>query len=302
MEAEPRGGCPGPSGYWELCVPVTDDSAEGLTNFLWELGALGVIEEAGAEGSPELRAFFPGVAAPDTLQASVRDYLLGLDALGFASAGEPVLARLADDNWASAWRDHFRPLPVGTSLLIAPSWDVPAATGAVTTIIVDPGRAFGTGHHGTTRGCLEALEALVASAMPATALDLGTGSGILAIALARLGVPRVLAVDDDPDAVAAAVQNIAHNGVGTRVECRAGDAASLDTAAAPLVVANLLTVAHRRLGARYAEYVAAGGRLVLGGILDPEADAVVEAVGPHGFVTRDRRSIEGWTTLVLERM
>ena len=296
---DPSGSGSG-SGYWELRVPVSDETSEGLTNFLWELGALGVIEEAGAAGSPGLRAFFPGLAAPTELKASVRDYLRGLETLGFVAGGEPVVVMLADENWATAWREHFRPLAVGATLLVAPPWDVPPPTGAVT-IIVDPGRAFGTGHHGTTRGCLEALETLLTQVAPATALDLGTGSGILAIALARLGVPSVLAVDDDPDAIAAAAENSVRNGVAARVECRLGDVASLETVPAYLVVANLLTAAHRRLGPHYARLVAPGGHLVLGGILDGEADEVVAAITTHGFVPRDRRSIDDWTTLVLGR-
>ena len=288
------------SHYWELRVPVTDEISEGVTNFLWELGALGVVEEAPGPGAAALRAFFSAATVPESLDASVREYLGGLVSLGFGEAGEPVVAPLADENWASAWREHFRPLAVGAALLVAPSWDVPDANGTLT-IIVDPGRAFGTGHHGTTRGCLEALEALVARARPATAIDLGTGSGILAIALARLGVAQVLALDDDPDAVAAAIENAARNDLAARVECRLGDAAALDTPPAPLVVANLLTAAHRRLAAAYARCVAGGGRLVLGGILDAEAGEVLAAVGAYGFALLEARSIEGWTTLVLER-
>jgi ribosomal protein L11 methyltransferase len=279
---------------------VTDETSEGVTNFLWELGALGVVEEAPAPGAAALRAFFSAAVVADTLGTRVREYLRGLESLGFSGAGEPLVFPLADENWASAWRQHFRPLAVGASLLVAPSWDVPPGNGRLT-VIVDPGRAFGTGHHGTTRGCLEALEALVTRARPASAIDLGTGSGILALALARLGVPRVLAVDDDPDAIAAATDNVAHNDVAARVECRLADATALDTPASPLVVANLLTAAHRRLAPDYARHVVAGGRLVLGGILDAEAEEVLGTVRGHGFALLEVRSIEGWTTLVLER-
>lgn len=289
------------SRYWELRVPAGADVSEGLTNLLWELGALGVVEEStGSEVTPALRAFFPGTAAPAALDAGVREYLRGLQALGFSAAGEPTLAVLAEENWASAWREHFRPLAVGRALLVAPPWECGPANGRLT-IIVDPGRAFGTGHHGTTRGCLEALEAIVARATPASAIDLGTGSGILAIALARLGVPRVLAVDEDPDALRAALENAARNGVAARVICRLADAAALEAPPAPLVLANLLTAAHRRLAPWYARGVAPGGRLVLGGILDAEADEVLAAVGARGFAPDGARSIEGWTTLVLAR-
>ena len=169
-------------------------------------------------------------------------YLAGLAALGFTAPGPPHLTPLANGNWAEAWRQHFRPVVVGRRLVIAPPWEVPTAAGRVV-IVIEPGRAFGTGHHASTAGCLEALETLIEPA-PASALDLGTGSGILAIAAVRQGVGRVLAVDEDPDALAAATANAARNGVAERIECLRADAGALDVAAVPLVLANLLTAAH----------------------------------------------------------
>src|SRR5205823_3759956 len=108
------------------------------------------------------------------------------------------------------------------------------------TIVIEPGRAFGTGHHGTTAGCLETIETIVERDGPATALDLGTGSGILAIATARLGVARITAIDDDPDAVAAALANAARNHVCDRVRCVLGDVSAAELEPAPFVIANLL--------------------------------------------------------------
>src|SRR5919109_5076256 len=105
------------SRYWELRVAVTEEIAEGVTNFLWELGALGVVEEVQAPGVPTLRAYFSALV-PDALDASVREYMRGLESLGFTVVGHPVVAPLADGNWASAWREHFRPLAVGASLVV----------------------------------------------------------------------------------------------------------------------------------------------------------------------------------------
>lgn len=286
--------------YWELTVPVSGDASEGVTNFLWELGALGVIEEDAPPLAPRLRAFFPDTVAARALEARVREYLGGLDALGFPGAGAPRLAPLAAGDWATAWRAHFAPRPVGRRLVIAPPWDTPAANGRLV-ITIEPGRAFGTGQHGSTAGCLRLLEALVGRDAPARAVDLGTGSGILAIAAARLGVPAVLAIDDDPDAIAAAIANAARNGVPDRVRCLLGDAFELPPQEAPLVVANLLAAAHRSRAARYGRWVAPAGALLLGGILDGEAAGVVTALGAHGFAPRGSLSVEGWTTLELRR-
>src|SRR6266852_5911146 len=183
------------SRYWELTVGVPGDLSEGLTNLAWELGALGVVEEERPGTGATLRAFFPETVAASVLEESVRGYLDGLRELGFAPAADLHVVARADENWAEAWRAHFTPRPVGRRLLIVPPWDVPPANGRIV-IAIEPGRAFGTGHHGTTAGCLEALESVIDRERPARMLDVGTGSGILAIAAARLGVGAVLAVDD----------------------------------------------------------------------------------------------------------
>jgi ribosomal protein L11 methyltransferase len=288
----------GASRYWELTVAAPPDVAEGLTNFAWELGALGVVEEEEPERGARLRAFFAGSVPAGTLEAKVRGYLDGLHALGFPPPGELHVRGLVDENWADAWRAHFTPVPVGRRLLIAPPWERPAASGRIV-ITIEPGRAFGTGHHGSTVGCLQALESIVERDDPADMIDLGTGSGILAIAAARLGTGAILAVDDDPDAVACATANAALNHVADRVRCVLADAGTLATRPAPLVVANLLSAAHRRLAGHYARALLPGGTLVLGGILDSEAAEVAPVLGDHGFAFCAAVSIAGWTTLEL---
>ena len=226
----------------------------------------------------------------------MRAYLASLRTLGLDVPAAPVIAALADGNWAEAWREHFRPLAVGRRLLIAPPWDVPRATDRLV-LIIEPGRAFGTGHHGTTAGCLDLLEGAVDGQPFESAIDLGTGSGILALAAARLGVGRVVAVDEDPDAIAAATANAELNGVARHVECRLGDAAALELPPAPLVLANLLTAAHLKMVPRYRRLLTPGGTLVLGGILDAEAGGVSDVVRARGLVPAETLSIDGWSTL-----
>jgi ribosomal protein L11 methyltransferase len=285
-------------------VPVSDESAEGLTNFLWELGALGVVEESAAGETGALRAFFADVVDPGGLDAKVRDYVGGLRALGLELGGEPRVTPLADQNWAEAWREHFRPVPIGRRLVVAPPW-IAEPFGDRLVITIDPGRAFGTGHHGSTAGCLLALEAIVDAECPAHAIDIGTGSGVLAIAAVKLGVSRVLAFDDDPDAVSSAAGNASMNGVQDRIQCVVAEASALADAAgcdpAPLVLANLLSAGHQRLAPRYRRLVEHDGALVLGGILDIEADSVERAVGREGFAPDARHVVGEWVTLVVRR-
>ncbi len=286
--------------WWQVVVTAPGEATEGIVNFLWEQGAVGVIEEESPASTPAVRAFFPGTTDADDLAARLRDYVSGLRALGFRVPLEATVSALEDPGWATAWREHFRPRPVGRTLLIAPPWDPIAAAGRHT-IVIEPGRAFGTGQHATTVGCLERLEDVVDAGAPARALDLGTGSGILAIAAACLGIIDVLAVDDDPDAVENARVNTEHNGVAARVRCLVADAATVDTGTTPLVLANLLAPLHRRLAGRYADLVAPAGTAILGGILDGEADELEAHVARRGFAPVARLSREGWTTLELRR-
>lgn len=287
--------------YWELTLTAPAGATEGLTNFLWESGALGVVEEERPGEPPELRAFFPETMPPAVLTEHVTAYADGLTALGFGAVGRPRVAPLEDGGWADAWREHFRPIAVGRRFVIAPPWETVREDGRLV-LVIEPGRAFGTGHHGSTAGCLEAIERVVERGVPRRALDLGTGSGILAIALARLGVGAVLAIDEDPDAIAATTANVARNGVSAHVTCRMDDAATLDVEPAPLVVANLITSAHRRLAERYAAYVIPRGTLILGGILDAETAEVERILAAHAWRPRDRIAREEWTTLAFESL
>jgi ribosomal protein L11 methyltransferase len=288
----------GRSAYAELTVDAGEEATEALTNFLWELGAVGVVEETVADSPARLRAFFPATLDSEALLSRVDTYLGGLRTLGLAAGPRARLEPLADADWAAAWREHFRPVAVGRALVVAPPWEIPAGSDRLI-LAIEPGRAFGTGHHGTTAGCLELLEALVVDEHPARAIDLGTGSGILAVAAARLGVADVLACDTDPDAVAATLTNASRNGVEGSVRAVVADAATLTAEPAPLVLANLLAAAHHALAPRYRHLVAADGALVLGGLLDAEADAVTAALAAHGFRRETGRSLEGWTSLVL---
>jgi hypothetical protein len=206
------------------------------------------------------------------------------------------VAALVDENWADAWRVHFKPRAVGRRLLIAPPWDLPAPNGRIV-IEIEPGRAFGTGHHGTTAGCLEALEAAIERDPPSRMLDVGTGSGILAIAAARLGVASVLAVDDDPDAVACAMANAARNHVSDRVRCALADAATLREPRCRCRRESPLGRAPPVGGTGTRRSLTPGGTLLLGGILDAEPRTRAGALADHGLIrSAASRSVEGWTT------
>jgi ribosomal protein L11 methyltransferase len=288
--------------FWQLTVPASPDCSDGLTNFLWEQGALGVVEEEAPGVAPRLRAFFAGSTSSTGLLAAVRDYQASLRSLGFTVESHGTeLIPLKDEAWASAWQQSFPPREVGRRLLVVPPWlEASPRTGAVDrlTVIIEPGRAFGTGHHGTTEGCLALLEEALAAAPASPVLDIGTGTGILAIAALKLGVPAAVAIDIDPDAVAAAQVNGGRNRcVGLTV--RLAEPRDIRERF-PLVLANLLTHAHVALAPEYARLVAPGGSLVLGGMLEHEDDRAGRALAEVGFTSRSRLVLEGWASRRLE--
>ena len=287
--------------FWQITVASSPDTSEGLTNFLWEQGALGVVEEEGPAGPPRLRAFFPDSAPSADLVASVKAYAGGLRALGFRAAPDDVeVAPLLEEAWASAWQQSFPPRAVGRRLWIRPPWEAAEAPGRVT-VVIEPGRAFGTGHHGSTEGCLALLDEIAADPPPERVLDIGTGTGILAVAAVKLGAGRVVAIDVDPDAVEAARINSARNACAERIEIRMTGPESLrDEAPFPLVLANLLAHTHGALAPHYRRLVAPGGALIVGGILEPEDGGVIASLAPAGFEPLGRRVIEGWSSLLLK--
>jgi ribosomal protein L11 methyltransferase len=168
-------------------------------------------------------------------------------------------------------------------------------------VVIEPGRAFGTGGHATTRGCLELLERMLEAMPAARVLDVGTGSGILAIAAARLGAEDVRAIDVDPDAVAAALANAERNQVAARVRVSLGSFEAPPPPPADLVLANLLGATHVAAAPLLARCCAESGRLIAGGLLVHEAPAVVGAYVPEGFRLTELVEREGWASLALSR-
>ncbi|MEA2157360.1 MAG: ribosomal protein methyltransferase [Solirubrobacteraceae bacterium] len=200
------------------------------------------------------------------------------------------------DDWAQRWRTFHRPLTVGGRLHVRPPWcDAPGDPGLLD-IVVDPGQAFGTGAHHTTRMCLEALLELE----PGGAfMDLGCGSGVLAIAAAKLGWAPVAGVDHERESVAATLDNAAVNGV--QVRAFAGDLLrDGPVPSAPTIAANLV----RPLLAHVAQAGFDGEPprvLIASGLLHAEADAIAAAFAPHGLRERARRRSGEWTALTLAR-
>ena len=286
----------GDARYRQLSAVIPTDAAAAAESIVRARGALGALAQPLGDGRTSLTALFDAAADDDELVDRVRrDFSRSRIRL----AGSVRLMDVGGGDWAEAWPEYLFPIAIGRRLLITPPWVTELETDR-TVVVIEPG-GFGTGHHPTTVGCLEALERLIGRRPPGRMIDLGTGSGILAIAAARLGVSGVVAVDEDAAAISCATANAAANGVADRVRLVAADAAAVAVDPAPLVTANLLSPIHLRLAVRYAGIVTRAGSLVLGGIEEARAAEVRSALGRSGFALASQRTAEAWTTLVFRR-
>lgn len=203
--------------------------------------------------------------------------------------------QVRDEDWAENWKRFYHPLEVGRRLVVCPSWEAFEPRPDQLVITLDPGSAFGTGYHWTTRLCLEFLEEESLRGGPM--LDLGTGSGILAIAAARLGVAPLVAIDNDPVAVKVAQENAAINGLDFPVQLGESPAGGPFR----LVTANLIARVLVELASALGECLAPGGRLICGGIIQERRDEVVEALEGVGLKLVSEKAQEDWVSLLLER-
>jgi ribosomal protein L11 methyltransferase len=208
----------------------------------------------------------------------------------------PQFRELTEDDWANAWKKHYHVLRVGQRMVIKPTWQeyVPQPDDVV--VVLDPGMAFGTGLHPTTQMCLQALEEHLEPG--AKVLDLGTGSGILAIAAAKLGADSVLALDNDPVAVRAAQANVQSNGVQNVVTIELG---SLDKATGEfeLLLVNILARVIVELADQgLMDRVRPSGLIIVAGLIEEQEVGVTAALREHGMEIVERRQEKDWVTLV----
>ena len=242
----------------------------------------------------ERRVYFFSTRSRDAARLAI-DRALGPD----GARATPI--DVADDGWAARSHADLRAVRVG-DLIVAPPWDVPPpAAGSPTVVVIEPSMGFGTGHHASTRLCLRALQRFRDRLRAGRRmLDLGAGSGVLAIAAVLLGARSATAVERDPDALANARDNVRRNGVDDRVRLVEGDLESLRPEAGDVVTANLTGAFFLRHAAAILRLVEAGGLLLAGGITVGEEPAVRAALEPRAGI-RGRTVEEEWVGLVLER-
>jgi ribosomal protein L11 methyltransferase len=293
-------------GWQRVELVVAGEDAEALAEALEAAGAISAeISDADA-GTPGENAVYAEPGADVTLWPHSRVSALfagdsdasraagdALDASGIASIGGASVERVEDADWVALTQRQFDPIRAGERLWIVPTWHEPPEPGAVN-IVLDPGAAFGTGSHPTTRLCLAWLERNLS--IGDEVIDYGCGSGILAIAALRLGAASAIATDIDPLALEAARYNSAQNGVVLSVV----DAKTGIEGRAQVTIANILANPLRMLAPIIASHTRPGGWIALSGILEDQAHDVIEAYSPFARLAVDSREA-GWVLVTGRR-
>ena len=297
----------------ELSVAADVEAVEAVAEILGRVAPAGttvepafelVDEGLGARIDPSrpsiVRAYLPATdpAAVERATAEVGAALGHLQAFGLRPIGDLTTRTVQNADWAEAWKEHFPVLRIGRRLVLRPTWRRHRRAPDEVVIALDPGMAFGTGLHPTTRLCLARLEAVAdrGSLTGARILDVGCGSGILSIAAARLGAASVLGLDVDPIAVEATTANAARNRLGRRIRARGG---SLPSGESPfdVVLANLIASVLIELAPLLAGELRPGGVLVASGIYVDREAAVRDALLAAGLAVTARESEGDWVAV-----
>lgn len=305
--------------WLEVTVHVPAELVEPVADMLVEMGAGGVVIEDpavliehAARTHPEewavpplpvpagralVKAYFPEESSREKLLGALQ---LELSRIPAGCALEVDCRLLPRDDWATAWRAHYRTMRVGDKIVVKPAWEEYQAAAGEIVIEMDPGQAFGCGTHPTTAMCLRLMEKYLRGGE--VIYDVGTGSGILAVAAARLGASRVVAVDVDPLAVRAARENAERNGVDGRVQVLRGNLLDAAEGSAGLVVANIIADVIITLAPAAASVLNPGGVFISSGIIAQRSGEVLAALGADGFAVEERVTEGEWVAFVARKI
>ncbi|MBE3596348.1 MAG: 50S ribosomal protein L11 methyltransferase [Hydrogenibacillus sp.] len=294
--------------WLEVSVSTSFEAQEAVSEIVRRAGSQGVVLEDGPSGVV-VTAYFPVTTGDETIDR-IRRGVAALPAVGLDPSPATIAARwVADEDWAESWKKYFHTTWITERIVVVPAWEeVPRALGRhrerhvvgdIIPIVLEPGMAFGTGTHASTALALKLIEACLVPGDDA--IDVGTGTGILAVALAKLGARSVRAVDVDPLAVRVAEANIAQNRPPVPIDVRRADLLTGETEPATLIVANILPEVHERLVPLALPLLLPGGRIILSGIIDAEVPRMRALIERHGFAAIRTLSEDGWTALCARR-
>jgi ribosomal protein L11 methyltransferase len=297
--------------HWlEISLQVDNEIAEAVAEVLSRYVANGVVIEndmhyrddddlGTAVGSARVYGYLPADAHLEPRKQLIEEALWHLGQI--MPLPEIRYRNIADQNWMTAWKEHYKPILIGEKLLVLPAW-MENTYPERKAVKIDPSMAFGTGMHPSTQLCLQFIEKYQQPGEDI--IDIGAGTGILSIAALHLGARKAVAVDIDPVSVEAVHENAVRNGIIGGLETGVGSlqevlAGNYSIGQASLVVANILaSVVINLLDTGLAWLLPRGGRLILAGILENQAERVVYAAGEQGLTLIDRRQMGDWVALV----
>ncbi len=307
--------------WLEVSLTVSGELAEAVADVLARFAYSGVMMEQGVTYTNDEDAGTP--TGPITVRAylEVNDELEETrqkleESLYYLGMIQPLPAasykEIADQNWMEAWKQHYKPILIGTRLVILPAWmDSPEPNRV--TIKIDPGMAFGTGTHPTTQLCLALMEKFFDDGKsfiinrPLSVIDVGCGSGILSIAAIKLGAEKALGVDIDAASITNALENAETNQIGKDLILEVGSVQEIldgkfSFKKAPLVVANILApVIIRLFDAGLAKLIDSQGAIILSGILQEQEQSVIEAAQAKGLSLKERSQMGDWVAVTMIR-
>ncbi|HSL93557.1 MAG TPA: 50S ribosomal protein L11 methyltransferase [Bacillota bacterium] len=305
----------------EITVLTSQEAKEAATEVLYRAGAAGLVVEDSIspvladdleDYTPNEAAFLPldevrliaylphTEAVVHTIE-SIRAEVSALAEFGLdAGRAEVGIAEVEDEEWATSWKQYYRSIPVGKKLLIKPSWEATDPKWQDRLMIeLDPGMAFGTGTHETTTMCLEILESI--DLVGKRVVDLGSGSGILSIAAARLGAAVVEALDYDPVAVRVAAENVERNEVSHIVRVQESDLLAGVAHRYDVIVANIIARIIIAALPEVTRHLEPLGTFIASGIIREKADQVSDELASHGFHVVERREAGEWVAFVAQK-
>jgi ribosomal protein L11 methyltransferase len=299
----------------EVAIQAGEAAIDAVSNILIEEGCGGTVigpTLSRSSAANRVAGYLPVDDRLETRLLNIRERVRLLPGYGLPlDSDEVTITPVADEEWATAWKKHFKPVRIGR-IIVKPSWEpVPAedapstssvCSGSITPDVVvdiDPGMAFGTGYHPTTQLCLQVLQEIVRGSE--TVLDVGTGSGLLAIAAVKLGAHSAVGLDIDSVAVEVAEENVRQAGLSEAITIERADSPSAFDGQADIVFANIIAKVLVEMADALAEKLAAGGKLVASGIVTERADQVRDAFRAAGLAIVDERTDGEWVALVCER-
>ena len=305
-----------------ISVVTTHEGADLIANILMELGAAGTeiddpslvneyidaglwdytdLPRAEDTETVTVRAYLPEDARLESSLLALAERIAALRHAGAVlGAGTISHSFVADEDWAETWKAYIHTEKIGERIVVRPTWEEYTPSADEIVIELDPGAAFGTGAHATTAMCLRWLEHLVSPGM--RVYDVGCGSGILAVAAAKLGAGEVIAMDYDPVAVSVAEENIRQNNAHNVVACESDLLSACEGAApAELITANIIADVIIRLFAQLDRHLAPGGTLLASGIIDDRIADVEHAAAQHGFTVLDMTCEKEWAAMIIRR-